>query len=622
MNRVLFFLSLCLFSLGANAFVADSSKVIYSSSAVHWVKLADTHADTLTFHNLDTTANNFQIFNPIHTNINDNARIYLGNLGLATTSLIFQDQTKWGFDMGRHSFDPYLKQIDDLKFYRTLSPYTNLYYIWNKKKEQLFSFSFAQNIGPRVNYAFNFTRLVSVGDYARQEADHLNYDLSTWYTSKNRKYQAFAAIINSSLVLQENGGIKNDSIFRVASAINSEFEPAYLNNASNRIDDKHYFLKQTYAFGPTEVIKIDTQNITRIRPTYRLFHEIRYNNRKDQYLETPIDTGVYANIYLDSINTGDVYQMKHFQTRFGIEHYKHTLKSHRINSTIAYLRYDNILYRNDIYAGLSIAAEQTYQLSKRVEILAKAQQGIVMDYSNNTMLDAKAKFYSKNDSSAISLSYAFSDIDVDVFSQSLISNHHTWSNGFKKVQHNILKANYENTKRKFEVGITLGNVNNKVYYDSLMMPQQLKSYQYVQLQVKKAFKLGKFHLLNQIYMQQNTEKEIMRLPYLFTYQSLYFQSYAFKKALNLRTGFDVRYYPKTQSYNYDAASSQFYLSNKSFGDYPIIDFFLTASLKRAVLMLKVDHLNQGFWNKGYYMVEGYPLPDRVVKIGLRWAFYD
>jgi hypothetical protein len=238
------------------------------------------------------------------------------------------------------------------------------------------------------------------------------------------------------------------------------------------------------------------------------------------------------------------------------------------------------------------------------------------------MFDAKAKFYSKNDSSNVSLSYAFSDIDVDVFSRSLTSNHHTWSNGFKKVQHNILKASYENTKRKFEVSVSLGNVNNKVYYDSLMTPQQLKSYQYAQLQVKKAFKLGKFHLLNQIYVQQNTEKEIVRLPYLFTYQSLYFQSYVFKKALNLRTGFDVRYYPKTQSYNYDAASSQFYLSNKSFGDYPIIDFFLTASLKRAVLMLKVDHLNQGFWNKGYYMVEGYPLPDRVVKIGLRWAFYD
>ena len=92
--------------------------------------------------------------------------------------------------------------------------------------------------------------------------------------------------------------------------------------------------------------------------------------------------------------------------------------------------------------------------------------------------------------------------------------------------------------------------------------------------------------------------------------------------MNIRTGFDVRYYTKTKALNYSAATSQFYLSDKSFGDYPIIDFFLTAGLKRAVLMMKIDHLNQGFWNKGYYMVDGYPLPDRVLKIGLRWAFYD
>lgn len=622
MNRFKFLFLVFIIPFSANAFVADSSKKVYSSNVVHWVKLADTHADTLSFHNLDTTANGFQNFNPIFTNVNDNARIYLGNLGLATKSIVFQDQMQWGFDLGRHSFDPYLKQIEDLKFYRVFSPYTNLYYIWNRKKEQLFSFSFAQNIGPRINYAVNFTRMVSVGDYARQESDHLNYDANIWYASKNRKYQAFAAIINSSLVLQENGGIKSDSIFKTTSTINSEFEPVYLNNASNRINDKHFFLKQTYAFGPNDTVKIDTMTIVRVHPKWRMFHEIRYNDRKDEFRETPVDTGVYDHIYIDSTNTSDVYQVNHFQTRLGVEYYSSSKYTSRLNTSIAYLRYDNIYYGNSIYAGLSIAAEQAYQLSKRLEIQAKLQQGIIMDYSNNTMLETKFSYYSKNDSSKLSASYALSDRDVDVYAQSLSSNHYSWNNGFKKVQHNIFKTSYENSKRKFETSITLGNVNNKIYYDSLIKPQQLQSYQYVQLQVRKVFQLGKFHLLNQVFVQGSTESDIVRMPLLHTYQSLYFQSYIFKKAMNIRTGFDVRYYTKTKAFDYNAATSQFYLSNKSFGDYPIIDFFLTASLKRAVLMMKIDHLNQGFWNKGYYMVDGYPLPDRVLKIGLRWAFYD
>lgn len=622
MNRFKFLLLLFLLPSSLKASVADTTKKIYSSNVVRWLQQTDTHADTLTFHTLDTTANGFQNFNPIFSNPKDNVRIYLGNLGTASKSIAFQDPSGWGFDMGRHSFDIYLKQIDDLKFYRTLSPYTRLYYIWNRKKEQLFQFEFSQNIGPRFNYAVNFTRMVSVGDYARQDADHLNYDANVWYTSKNRKYQVFAGVINSSLVIQENGGIKSDSIFRVTSNLNSEFEPVYLNNASNRILDRHYFLKQTYAFGKKDTLKLDTMKIERIRPRWRIVNEIRVNNRKDEFRETPVDTGVYDHIYIDSTNTSDVYQVKHFQTRLGVEYYSSSKYTSRLNTSIAYLRYDNIYYGNSIYAGLSIAAEQSYQLSKRLEVQAKLQQGIIMDYSNNTMLETKLCYYSKNDSSKLSTSYALSDRDVDVYAQYLSSNHYSWNNGFKKVQHNIFKTSYENNKRKFETSITLGNVNNKVYYDSLIKPQQLNSYQYAQVQLQKAFRLGKFHLLNQITVQGNTEQDIIRMPMLHTYQSFYFQSYVFKKAMNIRTGFDVRYYTKTKSFDYNAATSQFYLSNKSFGDYPIIDFFLTASLKRAVLMMKIDHLNQGFWNKGYYMVDGYPLPDRVVKVGLRWAFYD
>ena len=91
MNRIKFLFLVLFLPFSVKAFVADSSKKVYSSNVVHWLKLEDTHNDTLTFHNLDTTANGFQNFNPIHTNPYDNARIYLGNLGLATKSIVFQE---------------------------------------------------------------------------------------------------------------------------------------------------------------------------------------------------------------------------------------------------------------------------------------------------------------------------------------------------------------------------------------------------------------------------------------------------------------------------------------------------------------------------------------------------
>ncbi len=623
MNRFKFLLFLFLLPYSLFASVADTTKKIYSSNVVRWLVQSDTHADTLTFHGLDTTAKAFQNFNPVFSNTKDNARIYLGNLGTATKSIAFQDPMGWGFDMGRHSFDPYLKQIDDLKFYRTLSPYTRLYYIWNRKKEQLFQFEFSQNIGPRFNYAVNFTRMVSVGDYGRQETDHLNYDANIWYTSKNRRYQVFAAVINSSLVIQENGGIKSDSIFRVTSNLNSEFEPVYLNNASNRISDKQYFLKQTYAFGKKDTLKLDTMKIERIRPSWRIFNEIRVNNRKDEFRETPLDSGVYSNIYKDSTTTNDYYSLKHFQTRLGVENYRASKKSNRMNSKSLYGRLDAIDYQNSNLLSISVFAEHLLQLSTRTEWSINIQQGIVGDYSDNTLLQTKLNYYSKNDSSKVSIAYLYSNRDADFTSKELVSNHYIWYNySFNDVKHSVIKLNYTNDKRKFYVGISLGNVANKVYYDTTLTARQLSKYQYAQLQLQKNFQFNWLHITNQITVQGNTEQDIVRMPLVHTYQSIFLQSNVFKKAMNIRTGFDVRYYTKTESFDYNAATSQFYLSNKSIGDYPIIDFFLTASLKRAVLMMKIDHLNQGFWNKGYYMVDGYPLPDRVLKIGLRWAFYD
>jgi hypothetical protein len=187
---------------------------------------------------------------------------------------------------------------------------------------------------------------------------------------------------------------------------------------------------------------------------------------------------------------------------------------------------------------------------------------------------------------------------------------------------NAIKLAYYNTKRNFSTAIVYKKIQNELYFDTSFVLTNLPSYNYYQFSVQKLFKLGRFYLNNIIYVQNTDQSNAIRLPLLHTYQSLYYQGYLFKKAMFLRTGFDVRYYTKIASYAYDASTAQFKLDTRELGDYPLIDFFITASLKRAVLMLKVDHLNQGMFNRGSYYVFGHPIPDRGLKIGLRWAFYD
>lgn len=615
--------------IGANAKLVfaqniDSTRNEYYSNSVRLIQLKDLNNDTLTFRDLDTTAVGFQNFNYIHA---DNLpRFYLGNLGLAHKSFVVEDNLNWGFDNGRHAHDLYLKKIDDLKFYRVNSPHTNLYYIWNRRKEQLFNLTFTQNIGPRFNYAVNFTRLVSLGDYNRHKADHLKYDVSLWYTDNSRRYQAFAAIINNDLSVEENGGIKNDSIFTKGSEFNSEFEEVYLNNASNKISDKHYFLRQTYAFGQKEVLKIDTVSFSRIRPKLRLFHELRVNDRKDTYRETPLDSGVYVNIYLDSTNTNDVTKYVKIENRFGVEYYFNHKQLNRNNSIIAYVKNDQINYENiridSNINSIAVNVNSVIQLNNSFEWLFNFTAGLIGDYRDNNLLSTSINYYLANNKDFIQFNFLNRTNDQALMYNRYMSNHHDWTNNFADHQTRSFRLSYINKKRNLSTSVSYKNISNELYFDSSFVLRNLASYNYYQFNVQKLFNVGRFYLNNIIYVQNSSESDIVRLPLIHTYQSLYYQGHLFKKAMFLRAGFDVRYYTKTASYAYDASTTLFKLDTRELGDYPLVDFFITASLRKAVLMLKVDHLNQGMFNRGSYYVFGHPMPDRALKIGLRWSFYD
>lgn len=623
LKQILFLSALYFISLNAWG-QNDTARKVYSASSVRYVKLDDLHSDTLTFKNLDTNSLGFQNFNPVFS---DNLpRIYLGNLGLAQKAFVLEDKSTFGFDNGKKTFDVYLKNLDDIKFYRVFSPYTNLYYIWNRRKEQYFYLTFAQNIGPRLNYAVNFNRLVSYGDYDRQVADHLKYDISIWYTDKSRRYQLNAALINNNLSIQENGGIKNDSIFLKASEINSEFEPVFLNNASNRISDKQYLLRQSFAFGPREEFTVDSLKISRIRPKFRIYHELRVFDRKDEYRETPLDSGVYADIFLDSINTSDVIQYLKIENRLGFEYFKSNKKSSRYHLLNAHIRSENIDYTNinidSNMNAISLHADLNFQISSRIELIGRLKSGLVGDFSDNKFLEAGIRYYAKNDSNYIQVNTLYRSNDQALMFNRYSSNHYEFNNQFDDEQTVGFGLKYVNLKRNFSTGFAFRAINNELYFDTINNLKVVPNYQYVQFNVQKLFRLGKFYLNNIVYVQSNTQSEIIRLPLVHTYQSIYFQSHLFKKALFLRTGFDVRYYTETNAYQYNAALQNFNLDNVSLGDYPLIDFFVTAGLKRAVLLLKIDHLNQGFWNRGSAYIRNYPMPDRALKIGLRWAFYD
>jgi outer membrane cobalamin receptor len=86
---------------------------------------------------------------------------------------------------------------------------------------------------------------------------------------------------------------------------------------------------------------------------------------------------------------------------------------------------------------------------------------------------------------------------------------------------------------------------------------------------------------------------------------------------------DVAFNTKYYADEYMPATSQFYIQNeKQIGNYPYIDLFLNAKIKRANIFVKLQHATEGLLGKTYYSIPNYPLQGRAIKFGVCWKFYD
>ena len=244
--------------------------------------------------------------------------INLGNMGTPARSLLFSPRMQSGWDPGWHSLDLYTFKVDDTKFYHTTKPFTELGYLLGGKSEQVIDITHTQNIQPNWNFAFEYRLINSVGAFQNQNVNHNNYRLSSWYQSKNKRYQNFFILVSSKLSASDNGGIRNPSDLDSNAYSNQATLPVWLGNgllraASNpfspnistgtRYTTTTYLLRQQYDLGQKDSIVTDSSVIPLFYPRVRLEHTLSYSSYSYQFadLSRPtyyyLDSGYYAAHY-------------------------------------------------------------------------------------------------------------------------------------------------------------------------------------------------------------------------------------------------------------------------------------------------------------------------------------
>jgi len=93
--------------------------------------------------------------------------------------------------------------------------------------------------------------------------------------------------------------------------------------------------------------------------------------------------------------------------------------------------------------------------------------------------------------------------------------------------------------------------------------------------------------------------------------------------LQLKIGVDVYYNSKYAAYAYNPVVNQFYIQNQEMlGDYFYLDPFVSFRIKTFRMFFRLENAGSSFEIGSYFYALHYPMPDRVLRMGISWDFWN
>jgi hypothetical protein len=630
--------------------VVDGEKdsIIFNSKYIRYTTLKLTK-DSIQTIPIDTSLVGVQNFSPLVQP--RNPTVGTGNLGLAATSLLFNPAKTIGFDAGFHSFDYYVLNHEDVRFYKARTPFTSVYYVNGGEKEQMLRLLHSQNVKKNWNVGANYNRIGANGVYSHQRGDHLNASIFTWYESPNNRYNIWVDGVFNTLKAQENGSIINKEIFLPGGnqLVDKRAEAVRLYSAKQFWKKNSFLIKQTYFVGRIDSTgKSTAQNIL---PTNKIAHTFIYDNSSYSFKKDETESDIIkifpAKTLYDSVFTNDSTSVKHIQNEFIYSFFLRAKGNSVIKNELKIdvgIRHDfynyaqfgikrdetNFFDEYDTFQNVTLLGDLSYRFSNRIDLDLNVQQIFQGRNIGDFMYEAKSNLlFSKKAGRIVMGAYVQNKSPEEIYNE-YKGNHYEWNlrKDLDRTKIVNLSFGYLNDALKLDANAAYYLITNYLYFApgdsarSIIPKQESSPINLLKVNVGKRFAFRSYHLDAYIVYQKTDSKSLLRTPEVYTFNSIY-KDQTFFKVLKTQIGFDVRYNSTYTALSYSPAASQFYNGDAVvFGSKPIVDVWLKASLRRANLFVKYDYANQNLFSNGYYTVNDYPMQDRMLKFGVSWNFYD
>jgi len=556
---------------------------------------------------VDSTLYNFQDYIPQYT---------LGNTGLPYVPLIFStNPNPIGFYYGNNYLGYQLFSDSTIRYYNTRAPYTQFYYVTDPMIHQFFHFLHTQNIGKDFNFALEFHRTRSAGAYVNQGSNINQLTLSINYHTK--RYAIFADGIYGTYEIDQNGGIAADSDFSLSVYSDRGTMPVSLLAARSTFTEESFHFRQFLFMGYKGGDSLDKN------PLLYLSHTFRIAGNTNIYSDPgPLNFNYYNTAFKNDSVTYDSLHYVELSNDISIGAAKGWLSFLRWEAGVTdqWVHYRDA--RTDTTMNNLIAHACVYDTGRTLynlqgkEIVAGTQTGD---------MQLSACIGQKIDSlQTIRLQGQYSDQTPPLIYELYYGNNFRWENHFNKTTTSSASLIYTNAKWKLSLMLQAEQITNLTYFTVDGTPQQyIPGIPIFSAQLKKDFKVGKWHLnTNNIY-QYISQQVPLRFPQFVLENSLFYENMLFHHALQVKIGVDVYYNTAYYGYAYNPVVDQYYVENQEkLGNYIYWDPFISFRIKTFRIFFKLENAGSGLEGNYYFYALRYPMPDRTLRMGISWDFWN
>ncbi len=622
----------------------DTARVYYFFGSIDSLSLAK-------LYHVDTSLNYFQQYDASKKNY----KYYVGrgNIGLHSKNLIFEPILTEGFNYVHSFLDLYTYKNEEVMYYKSRKPYTELFYATGASKEQTVEVLHSQEIKPRLTVGIKFRFLNSKGAYTNQQSDNKNLYMTMRWATKDKRYGIIANYRRNKFVSEENGGIQNEEHFTTNAYPIRDQMPVNLSNAKNTsvtsgVFFNHYFnigkpVKKTIDINNIVIdtarldsipIAVDTSNVMiEKRKGFkfgRLTHSLLLERSKIYYEDanasnsfyTPFDTPLTTSGFFDStyvynlenefkwtnLDVSNKPEDKKIYFYLGLKH-----KLAKVNDTIQKSSFNQIIPK----AGFSLL------LFKKSRFNADGYF-VIGDYNKGdvglfTELIQPLNFKNRNWGN-IRFIANYVQRSPDWFYTYYRGNVLQWDNQeFAKEKIIQLGINY--SYKNLIINTRFNHIKNFVYFDQTAHPEQHQnSVSIINANVRYAYQLRKWKAEIDLTYQKGVNG-VINLPEL-TANFILTYTKQIQNIAKLQPGIEVFYNTPYFADSYMPAIRSFYIQNtKKLGNHFYGDVFLNVIIKRTIFFIKYSHINSRM-KFDYFMTPGYPMQDIALKFGLNWKFYD